>query len=71
MKKEERQNLATYLRWGDKTTIAKLAGVDRRTVEKWLAGEVKNSTAAPYIIAFANKRKIEIEKLISAQFANQ
>lgn len=66
---EKRKELSSYLRWGDLTKIAKLAGVTRKTVENWLNGTVNKSTASSYIIALARKRKEEIEQLIATEMS--
>ena len=66
MKKEERKEIVKYLRWGDKTKIAELACVSRQTVERWIKGETIESTVEPYILEFAEQRKAEVKKRLSA-----
>ncbi|WP_052594105.1 hypothetical protein [Aureispira sp. CCB-QB1] len=66
MEIEKRKKIAMYLRWGDKTEIATLANVSRQTVERWIKGETVSSTVEPYIIAFSNKRKEEVERRLAA-----
>lgn len=66
----KRKELATYLRWGDITNLAKLAGVDKSTIHLWLNGKVKKSTAQPFIIALVKKRKEEIDRLVNAETSN-
>lgn len=66
MELEKRKEIASYLRWGDYTDIAKQANVSRKTVENWIKGAVKNSTVSPYIIALARKRKEEVERNVQS-----
>lgn len=40
----QRAKLAQKLQWGDKSKIAKVARVDRRTVERYFNGESDNVT---------------------------
>lgn len=61
MEAEKRQELAKFLRWGDKKIIAQLACVSRLTIDRWITGETVDSTVEPYIIAFLEKRKKEVE----------
>lgn len=70
MELEKRKEIASYLRWGDITKIAKKTGVHRTTIHLWLKGEVKKSTAEPIVVAFAKMRKEEIEKLVRAEMSN-
>lgn len=66
MELEKRKELAKYLRWGDKTAIAKLANVERQTVERWIKGDTKTSTVEPYIVEFAKRRRMEVERRMEA-----
>lgn len=61
---EERQELAKYLRRGDRAKIAKAANIDRQTVERWLKGQVQNSVAEPYIRDWVKTRKQQQEQAI-------
>lgn len=58
---EKRKEIAKNLRWGDAALIAKLAGVTRQTVERYLRGEVSKSSIEPYIIKIAEQRKAELD----------
>lgn len=70
MEVEKRKEIGSYLRWGDITLIARIAGVDKSTIHLWLKGEVKKSTAQPFIIEFAKKRKEQVERLVNAEMSN-
>jgi DNA-binding transcriptional regulator YdaS (Cro superfamily) len=70
MELKERKDFEKFLRWGDKTAIAKLARVSRMTLDRWLKGEVVVSTVEPYFIAYAMKRKQEIEQRMEALVCN-
>lgn len=70
MEIEERKKLAAYLRWGDITRIAKAAKVDKSTIHLWLKGKIQKSTAQPFVVAFANKRKEQVEDSVNAQLSN-
>lgn len=61
MEVEKRQELAKFLRWGDKRIIAQLACVSRLTIDRWITGETVDSTVEPYIVSFLEKRKKEVE----------
>lgn len=67
MEIEKRKEIVKYLRRGDVMTIAKLAGVTRQTVERWIRGEVIKSTVEPYVVAFSKKRKKQVEKCIESE----
>lgn len=66
MEIEKRKKNAKYLRWGDKTEIARLAKVSRLTVDRWIKGETIESTVEPYIIRFINQRKKEVENRLAS-----
>lgn len=61
----KRKENRKYLRRGDIKEIAETADVSRQTVENWLNGEVKESDAAPYIIAKMEARKKEVRERVS------
>lgn len=65
---ERRKEIEESLRWGDVRRIAEIANVSPMTVVNYLKGRTKKSTAEPYILAFVEKRKKEIEEKISANF---
>lgn len=68
---EEREEMKKYLRWGDLTSIATAAKVERQTVILWLKGKIKKSTCEPYIVAFVKKRKKEVEENVKAELSKQ
>lgn len=66
MEIEKREELAKFLRRGDRTKLAKIANVGRQTVERWIKGETIESTVEPYFIEFIEKRKAEVKERFSA-----
>lgn len=57
---EERQALKKKLNWGDVAKIAKLAEVDRKTVDRWFNGESNNTVISDLVYALFEKRKEKI-----------
>lgn len=63
----ERAALEKKLIWGDIARIARLAEVNRRTVERWFSYENNNTVVEAMVIALFKKReetiKTKIEQL--------
>lgn len=70
MEIEKRKEVASYLKWGDIKMISDKTGVHRTTIHLWLTGKVNKSSAEPIVVAFANKRKEQLEKLIKDEIPN-
>lgn len=64
---QERKALEKKLIWGDVARIARLAEVNRRTVERWFNCENNNTVVEAMVIALFKKReetiKTKIEQL--------
>jgi len=66
MNHTERKALKKFLRRGDISKIAELAGTVPNNVSRWFNGDLENSVCAPYAIAFAENRRVEMAKKIKA-----
>lgn len=60
----ERKKLKKKLNWGDVARIARLAEVNRRTVERWFNGENNNSVVDSMVRALLKKREDVIRSKI-------
>ncbi|QAA81377.1 hypothetical protein EI546_06385 [Aequorivita sp. H23M31] len=62
---KERKALEEMLIWGDIARIARLAEVNRKTVERWFNGDNNNHKVAAYAKAVIEKRNETIESKIA------
>lgn len=62
---KERQALKKKLIWGDIAKIARLAEVNRETVNRWFIGESNHYAVGKYVIAVIEKRNEKIESKIT------
>lgn len=62
----DRKALKKFLRRGDISKIAELAGTVPNNVSRWFNGDLENSVCEPYAIAFAENRKTEMAEKIKA-----
>lgn len=61
---KQRQALKKKLIWGDIAKIARLAEVNRETVNRWFKGENNNHVVAAYVTGVIEKRNEQIESKI-------
>lgn len=65
---KERRELASFLKEGDSSKIAKAAGVTRQAVDNWLRGKTKKSIIKHYVLAFVKIKQQEIDNDIEKVF---
>lgn len=61
---QTRQSLKKKLIWGDVATIARLAEVNRETVNRWFNGESQNTTVEAMVKAVIETRNKKVESKI-------
>lgn len=61
---KERKELEKMLLWGDIARIARLAEVNRKTVERWFNGENNNHKVAAFAQGLIDKRNEKIQSKI-------
>lgn len=63
---QNRQALKKKLIWGDVARIARLAEVNRETVNRWFSGESQNTVVEAMVKAVIEKRNEKIEAKVAS-----